>query len=773
MRNCGFSNINLRHTDGAKNVHLRIKPLPRKKGQEPLVAVFLNEVLRDKCEEEAASATYDLNQEAEQRIKDLEQELQFTKENLQATIEELETANEELQATNQELLASNEELQSTNEELQSTNEELHTVNAEYQNKIIELTELNNDVENLLSGAQIGTVLLDENLEVRKFSPQITNILKILDHDIGRPITHVHHNLTGPDIFEIIHRVLSTSVQEQVQVRSEDNRWYLMRVTPYAIGPQKFSGIVVSFVDITRIKDTQEALAKSEALLKRTARLAQMGSWEYDVAAGRHEWSEETFRIHELEPGRQPTPEEGINYYAPESRPVITEAFQKACRQGEPYDLVLEIITAQGNRRWVRAIGHPQLNDGRVEKVSGAFQDITQIREISDALSESEKRYQDLFATMNEGFALHEIITDSQGNPVDYRFLDVNPAFEDLTGLRSVDILGRRVLELLPQTEDYWIRRYGRVALTGQPDYFESYSGELNRWYSVAAYRTGPKKFGVLFSDITERKALEDELRRREEKFRSLFETMAQGVVYQDAEGRITEANPAAQEILGLTLDQMQGRTSLDPRWRAVHEDGSDYPGDTHPAVVALRTGRAVENAVMGVFNPADDQTRWISINAVPQFRNDEDRPYQVYAVFENITARFHAEKALKTAKDRLDLAFDSAGLAWWDWDITADRLEIGADRHGRFGREPGPSGGTFEAWLDLVHPDDRDRVAAAIRSHLDGRTERYNVKHRLRDGAGDYHWVRVLGMIANRDHQGRPARLIGAMHDAEPDPEGC
>jgi uncharacterized protein (DUF3084 family) len=128
---------------------------------------------------ERARPIYDVGLEAEQRINDLEQELQFSRENLQATIEELETSNEELQATNEELLAGNEELQSTNEELQSVNEELHTVNTEYQSKIkiIELTELNNDLDNLMASTRIGTLFLDEDLTVRRFTPEIRRVLQ--------------------------------------------------------------------------------------------------------------------------------------------------------------------------------------------------------------------------------------------------------------------------------------------------------------------------------------------------------------------------------------------------------------------------------------------------------------------------------------------------------------------------------------------------------------------------------------------------------------------
>ncbi len=120
-------------------------------------------------------------------------------------------------------------------------------------------------------------------------------------------------------------------------------------------------------------------------------------------------------------------------------------------------------------------------------------------------------------------------------------------------------------------------------------------------------------------------------------YRFLFEQIGQGVVFQDAEGRILSANPAAEQILGLTLAQMQGRTSHDPRWRAIREDGSEFPGDEHPSMVALRTGRPVSDVVMGVFHPAEEDYRWLLVSAVPRFREGEVRPYQVFTSFSDIT----------------------------------------------------------------------------------------------------------------------------------------
>ncbi|MEE4242548.1 MAG: PAS domain-containing protein, partial [Desulfopila sp.] len=199
------------------------------------------------------------------RIDDLEQELQFARENLQATIEELETSNEELQATNEELLSSNEELQSTNEELQSTNEELYTVNAEHQNKIIELTELTNDVDNLLTSSRIGTLIVDENLEIRKFSPEITHVFNILEKDIGRPFSHISHLFLEFDPVATVEEVQQSNRSVEKEVQTRDGKSYLARILPYHIGPRVYSGVVLTFVDITELSQVRHTLATSDIM----------------------------------------------------------------------------------------------------------------------------------------------------------------------------------------------------------------------------------------------------------------------------------------------------------------------------------------------------------------------------------------------------------------------------------------------------------------------------------------------------------------------------
>ena len=154
-------------------------------------------------------------------------------------------------------------------------------------------------------------------------------------------------------------------------------------------------------------------------------------------------------------------------------------------------------------------------------------------------------------------------------------------------------------------------------------------------------------FRALSEERDQREALHLLLAEQEERYRTLYETMAEGVVYHGADGAITDANPAAQRLLGLSLEALRGRDSLDPRWQAIREDGLPFLGEEHPAMVALRTGQAQGGAVMGILNPQTNDTRWLLVHARPQARPGESRPYRVFASFADITRLKRTEHRLR------------------------------------------------------------------------------------------------------------------------------
>ena len=174
------------------------------------------------------------------------------------------------------------------------------------------------------------------------------------------------------------------------------------------------------------------------------------------------------------------------------------------------DYVIGIKSSHSDSiRWVAVNGHPIIENGQIEKVIISFIDITDKKVSEKELIESELKYRLLITQMKQGMALHEIIVDAAGNPVDYRFLDVNQGFENLTGLKREDVIGKTVLEVLPGTEHTWIEKYGHVALTGEPLTFEDYAIEMNKHFEIIAYSPKPKQFATIFKDITKKKKDEE------------------------------------------------------------------------------------------------------------------------------------------------------------------------------------------------------------------------------------------------------------------------
>ena len=198
----------------------------------------------------------------------LEQELQSTKEHLQTTIEELETSNEELKSTNEELQSVNEEMQSANEELetskeelQSINEELLTVNTELQNKVNELSGANNDINNLLAVTDIGIIFLDTKLHIKRYTPAMTRIFNLIPSDIDRQISDITVKTDYSTLVEDAEHVLDTLTQKRMEIQTRDDIWFDMKIAPYRTTENVIDGVVITSVDITKIKEGEENMRR--------------------------------------------------------------------------------------------------------------------------------------------------------------------------------------------------------------------------------------------------------------------------------------------------------------------------------------------------------------------------------------------------------------------------------------------------------------------------------------------------------------------------------
>ena len=205
-------------------------------------------------------------------------------------------------------------------------------------------------------------------------------------------------------------------------------------------------------------------------------------------------------------------------------------------------------------------------DAISKQLAGLIENVRLLSQISSqhaALQQSETQYRDLFNTIFNGFALHEMIYDDCGNPIDYRFLKVNPAFCQMTGLKEEDVIGKTVLEVLPQTEPYWIETYAKVVRTGKPLRMENYSGAFNKHFDVIAFSPARGQFVTVFSDITEQYNLIDALRQERDRAQDYLDIAEVMIVALDEKGVISLANRKSCDILGYREDELVGRNWFD------------------------------------------------------------------------------------------------------------------------------------------------------------------------------------------------------------------
>ncbi len=193
-------------------------------------------------------------------------ELKSTREELESSNEELKSSNEEMQSVNEEMQSTNEELETSKEELQSVNEELSTVNAELQAKVSDLSRANNDMNNLLAGTGIGTVFVDHQLHILRFTPAVAGIINLIPSDVGRPITHIVANLPGyANLAADVQAVLDTLVAREIPVHTMDEKYFTMRIQPYRTLDNMIEGAVISFLDITELTTARNALREALAI----------------------------------------------------------------------------------------------------------------------------------------------------------------------------------------------------------------------------------------------------------------------------------------------------------------------------------------------------------------------------------------------------------------------------------------------------------------------------------------------------------------------------
>lgn len=373
------------------------------------------------------------------------------------------------------------------------------------------------------------------------------------------------------------------------------------------------------------------------------------------------------------------------------------------------------------------------------------------KERTDAAA-TDSRYRALFNAIDAGFCIIEMVYDQDGKPHDYRFIEVNAAFEGQSG--PAGALGRTMRDLEPDIEDRWFEIYGNVAKSGTPARFELRSDAMGKIYDVFAFAAdglGTNLVGVLFEDVTEAKATERARLRSENRLRSLV-NISSDVVYQmTADWR--------------ELTELHGKGLLAPG-----ADPKNWLADLVPAEDHADLKASVERS-LATQTPFDEEIRvcradgsvgWFRSRAVPVF-GDDDKIIEWFGMATDMTERRKAEEDLRNGAEMLRLATDIGQIGIWDWDIEKDTIAWSDGHYRLLGYEVGQIEPGYAAWQQSVHPDDLDAVETAIATTQTDR-QPYICEYRIIRADGSVRWVSARGRFFYHA-DGRPARMIGAMVD--------
>jgi len=254
-----------------------------------------------------------------------------------------------------------------------------------------------------------------------------------------------------------------------------------------------------------------------------------------------------------------------------------------------------------------------------------------------------------------------------------------------------------------------------------------------------------------------------ELTQSERRFRTLFETMAQGVVIQDNAGIIISANPAAEKILGRTVTQMQGLDSLDPRWQIMDSHGQPLSGENHPSSLAQKTGQPVLGVTLSFFNPGNNAQCWILVDSIPQFLGDSSTPYQTVTSFNDITELIRTEELRAQQNLVLNFIVESEISGYWDWDPVLNTKFYSPSLKRMLGYDDHELANHPDTWQHLIHPEDLPRALEAIRHHISSRSRGpFYVEVRYLHKNGSIVWVICSGGVVSWLPDDKPARVVGS-----------
>jgi two-component system CheB/CheR fusion protein len=782
------------HTaEGLQSVRVTVQPMPELGHEDGLyMIVFQDHGAPLRRSEDAAVPAHP---DADALIEGLERELLRTREDLERTVQDLEAANEELKSSNEELLSMNEELQSANEELETSKEEVQAVNHA-------LASANADLENLLRSTRIATIFLDREGAIRGFTPAASDIYHIASSDIGRPLSHFTHRLANLPALPGLAAFDAETDPIDHEAQSEDGRWFLRRVLPYRTAGGIADGIVVTFTEVTKQKESEAALRRSEAKLRVALDAARLGAWERDVVTGELTATAMCKVNLGLDPDAPLTFEQLQGMRHPDDRERVAQAIRAAITENRDYDVEYRVVKPDGSIGWIIARGHAVYDEaGRPVRMVGVTLDITEREAAKQALQQVERRQgfllslQDGLRDLEDPFAVMESAAAMLGrhlgvSRVGYGEIDAaqehvlvdrdwtDGSVGSVRGRHRLDDFGPQIIASLKEGRTVRVDDVAADPRTCDPATVAAFAGIETRAVLAVPLRKSGRMVALIYlhhaaarpwSDedaavveavgertwaTLERARAEASLRESEARFRSMADSAPVMIWINGVETGCEFVNQAYLDFFGKRLDEVMGfgwAPSAHP------EDAPAYMAAYREAVDTAGPFRAEAR-----FRRADGEYRWLLSNGLPRL----DATGQLLGVIGSsldITEVKRAETEMRGNAERLRLALEASRMGDWIWDPATDVVTFSERGAEIFGIPPGPHM-TWTAMQALLHPEDARRAAAGVEAAIATRGG-YDVEYRIRrpsDGADL--WVAAKGQVT-LGADGRVVGMIGVVQD--------
>ncbi len=607
----------------------------------------------------------DLPKESSQHIEALERELKQTQQSLQSTIEELETTNEELQATNEELIAANEEMQSTNEELQSVNEELHSVNAEYLDKLEESIRLQLEIENLMKSTEIGTVFLDLDMRIRKFTPSIRRYFHLEDQDIGRPLAHFNLDFEGSNSKEILEDarlVLTSSQPSEEEMRSKDGLWFLRRIFPFLGERNEVEGVVITFIEITELKNTQEELQQREEFIQKVASTNPSLIYVYELTSEKIIFSNEKtqsilgYSSHDIIKMEEDLMEE-ITHPDDLDRVLTFQRELNSLEDGEVRTIESRVKHKEGHYIWTQRNNTVFLraDDGRVKQTIGTLIDIHQRKEAELALAHSQNLLQKIMDASPNLVYVYDLVKKKN--------VFSNRGVEKISGYSSQEILamGTQVLAKITHPEDLALLQRYFKGLESLKD------GEVRTIEARTQHKDGSFRWiqrnNSVFLRSEEGNVIQvigtvidiDKRKRAEEEVKEVKET--QGQIIQTAPGMVYIYNLEEQqnEFASKSIGEMLGYSPKEIRdmgaefmAKIFHPEDLEKIVAHHQHLGSLQVDKEMDPVALDYRCLHQDGTwRWLHSQDLPYSQNAAGKVNKIIGSAIDITERVNLQEQLK------------------------------------------------------------------------------------------------------------------------------